>query len=207
MSEPVDVYLVRHGQTDLNRDKRFRGLTDVPLNDQGRREASGAAALLADSGVSVIHSSPVPRALETSSIIAGSIGARVEEDEGFTDVDYGRWQGLTVPEVTGKFGQDMVESWQRDPGGFVFPDGDAMSSVRERLAPALERIATGGHKGVAVVSHLAIIKICLVAALGLGFETFWRVSLDNGSVSRFSYTPAGGFVLEWWNRVPGPQRP
>lgn len=202
MTEPVEIHIVRHGQTDLNRDKRFRGLSDAPLNAEGRREAAGAADILSGSGVSLIHSSPVPRALETSRIIAEHLGARVEPDEAFTDIDYGEWQGLTVDEVAERFGRETLESWRRDPYAFTFPGGDSMSEVRERVAPALECVAAGGESIVAVVSHLAVIKVCFVTALELGFGYFWKVELANGSVSRFSHTARGGFVLEVWNREP-----
>ncbi len=125
MTEPVEIHIVRHGQTDLNRDKRFRGLSDAPLNAEGRREAAGAAEILSGSGVSLIHSSPVPRALETSRIIAEHLGARVEPNEAFTDIDYGEWQGLTVDEVAERFGRETLESWRRDPYAFTFPGGDS----------------------------------------------------------------------------------
>jgi broad specificity phosphatase PhoE len=202
MNQPVKLYLVRHGQTELNRDRRFRGLTRAPLNDRGRLEARGAAAILKGSGVDVVRSSPVPRALETAAIIAESLGAHVETDEGFTDVDYGQWQGLTVEEVGERFGPEMLESWKKDPGSFVFPDGDSMRSVRDRLRPAIEGLAGGADDRVVVVSHLAVLKVCFVLTLELPFEYFWRIGLDNGSVSHFTYTPERGFVLEWWNRAP-----
>jgi broad specificity phosphatase PhoE len=202
MVQPVKLYLVRHGQTDLNRDRRFRGLSDTSLNEQGRKEAAGSAVLLAGSGVAAIHSSPVPRALETAGIIAGATAARVETNEGFTDIDYGRWQGLTVEEVAERFGQDAIESWKREPGAFIFPGGEAMAAVRDRLGPALEGVVTGGETSVAVVSHLAVLKICFLVLMELPFEYFWKLGVDNGSVSKFSYTPAGGFAMEWWNRAP-----
>jgi len=202
MEQPVELYLVRHGQTELNRDRRFRGLSDAPLNARGRLEAAGAAEILSDSGVEVLYSSPMPRAMETAEIIAGFLGAAVEADEGFTDIDYGEWQGLTVEEVALRFGPAVLESWKRDPGGFAFPGGEEMPSVTQRLGQALERVSGAGRGSVAVVSHLAVLKTCLVHALGLDFDIFWKLGLDNGSVSLFSHTREAGFVLESWNRAP-----
>ena len=202
MTEPVRLHLVRHGQTDLNRDKRFRGLSGAPLNGRGRREAAGAGATLSGSRVTLIRSSPVPRALETAGIIGDSIGARIVSDDGFTDIDYGKWQGLTVEEVAERFGPSAIESWRRDPGSFVFPDGDSMRDVRERLGEAVRRAVSGGEESVAVVSHLAVIKICFLVTMELPFEYFWKTDIENGSVSRFAYTPERGFLLEWWNREP-----
>ena len=203
MTEPTKLFLIRHGQTDLNRDRRFRGLSDAPLNEAGKYEAAGAAKLLAAAGISNIYTSPIRRAAETATAIAVTTGARVETDDDFIDIDYGAWQGLTVEEVRERFGPEGLESWRRDPGAFSFPDGDSMESVRARLQPALLRVATAGDEGaVAVVSHLAVLKVCFVTLMDLDFRYFWKVGLDNGSASLFTCKPDGGFVLERWNEPP-----
>lgn len=202
MSKTVSIYLVRHGQTDLNRDGRFRGLTDAPLNETGRREASAAAAALAGAGLEAIYSSPMPRALQTARIIAGAVGAGVVTDGSFSDIDYGDWQGLTVEEVALKFGPGALEAWKRDPGSFQFPNGDSMMSVRERLVPALRSLASGGCRSVAVVSHLAVLKVFLLVALDIPFGNFWKLGLENGSVGLLTHSTESGFVLQGWNRAP-----
>jgi broad specificity phosphatase PhoE len=201
MGERRRLFLLRHGQSDLNREGRFRGLTDSPLNEVGREEAAGAAAILDGCGVSVVYTSPIRRALQTAEIVAGSVHAAVEQEEGFTDVDYGKWQGLTVQEVEQRFGRSMLESWKRDPEGFTFPDGDSIRSVQSRLVPAIGRAAAGGES-VAVVSHLAVLKLCFLIIMELPIDYFWKIELYNGSVSMFSHGPDDDFRLELWNRAP-----
>jgi phosphoserine phosphatase len=202
MGERGSLFLVRHGQSDLNREGRFRGLTDAPLNEIGQKEAACAGAVLDGAGVSLIYTSPVPRALQTAQIIEGSIHAPVREEEGFTDVDYGEWQGLTVQEVRQRFGRAMMESWIRDPEGFTFPGGDSMRSVESRLSPALMRAASNPDENVAVVSHLAILKLCFLIIMELPVDYFWKIDVYNGSVSMFSKGPDDVLRLEWWNRAP-----
>lgn len=203
MPEPSKLYLIRHGQTDLNRDRRFRGLSDAPLNDEGKYEAAGAAKLLVDAGLSKIYTSPVPRAAQTATAIAVTTGARLEADQDFIDIDYGDWQGMTVDEVRERFGPDDLESWRRDPGCFTFPGGDSIQSVMDRLGPALLRVATeAGEGSVAVVTHLAVLKLCFVVLMDLDAKYFWKIGLDNGSAGLFTYSPDRGFVLERWNQPP-----
>lgn len=200
MSDPVRLYLVRHGQTDLNRDKRFRGMTDALLNEEGREEVSGAARILEPEGLRVIHTSPLPRTMETSRIISEVTGCRVEPDDRFIDVDYGGWQGLTVQEAEQEFGAGLMDKWVLEPGSFSFPGGDSMEEVRERVDSGLRAVVDTGNPGpVAVVSHLAVLKVCFLSLMGLGFEKFWKIVIDNGSVSRFEYTSDNGFIMEWWN--------
>lgn len=204
MASTSRLYLVRHGQTDLNRDARFRGLSDVALNEQGKREAAGAGRLLEGSRVEHVYTSPVRRAAETAAAIAAATGGKVEPDDDFTDIDYGRWQGLTVAEVRARFGEAQLEAWRKDPASFTFPEGDGIASVRGRLEPALLRVVAAAEDGaeVAVVSHLAVLKICFVVLMGLDMGFFWKVGLDNGAVSAFEYSEATGFTLERWNRPP-----
>jgi broad specificity phosphatase PhoE len=200
MVEPSRLYLVRHGETDLNRDRRFRGMSDVHLNERGRLEAQGAAGILSGSGVSTIHTSPVPRAVETAEIIADEIHAGVVINDGLIDIDYGEWQGLTVEEVQEKFGGGMLETWMRDPGGFTFPGGASMRDVCSRLQPTLLGIVRENPGGtVAAVSHLAVLKVCFIVMMGVESGWFWKLGLDNGSVSLFSYEEESGFMLHSWN--------
>jgi broad specificity phosphatase PhoE len=193
---------VRHGETDLNRDRRFRGMSDAPLNEQGRLESRGAARLLSGLGVSAVHTSPVRRAVETAEIIAGELGANVVINEGFIDIDYGEWQGLTVEEVQEKFG-GTLDAWLSDPGGFTFPGGESMLDVRSRLEPALLGIVRDNPGGpVAAVSHLAVLKVCFILMMGVEFGWFWKLGLDNGSVGLFSHDEENGFTLRSWNCLP-----
>jgi len=203
MHEPSKLHLIRHGQTDLNRDRRFRGLSDAPLNDEGKYEAAGAAKLLVDAGLSKIYTSPVPRAAQTATAIAVTTGARLEADDAFIDIDYGDWQGLTVDEVRERFGPEKLKAWRRDPGAFTFPGGDSIQSVMDRLKPALLRVATeAGEGSVAVVTHMAVLKLCFVVLMDVEATYFWKVGLDNGSAGLFTYSPESGFVLERWNQPP-----
>lgn len=203
MANPTKLYLVRHGQTDLNRENRFRGYSNTPINRQGRAEALGAAALLSEAGLSRIHTSPMPRSRETAEVIGRATASDVVIDEGLTDVNYGRWQGLTVDEVNERFGDNVIEDWLAETGTFRFPDGDTLEEVRERLTPALLGIVRGSRGGaVAAVTHLAILKICFLIFMNLEFDSFWKLDLDNGSVSLFTHDEESGFALRFWNRAP-----
>lgn len=178
-------------------------MSDVPLNASGRAEATGAASILEGASIDAIHTSPVPRSRQTADIISSVVGSPVVPDEGLTDIDYGRWQGLSVEEVTERFGGDAIESWKRDPGSFTFPGGESMGGVRERMEPALLGLV-GGYPGgaVAAVTHMAVLKVCFLVTMGLSFDWFWRIVIDNGAVSQFTFTEEAGFVLHWWNRLP-----
>ncbi len=202
MGEITRVYIVRHGETDLNKEKRFRGLTDISLNEKGRLEARNAASLISNDPAA-IHTSPLKRAVETAKIIGGIKNCEVFIDRSFTDINYGDWQGLTVMEVEERFGKDSITKWLEDPGRFRFPAGESMEEVRERLRPGFEKLVSMySGKSVVVVTHMAVIKVSFLVLLGLDFRWFWKIDIDNGSVSLFSHHGDAGFVLNWWNRLP-----
>ncbi len=202
MSQNTLVYIVRHGETDLNKDRRFRGLTDIPLNEKGKLEAKNAASLIADE-LTAIHTSPLQRAFQTAKIIGEIKRCDVIEDNFFIDINYGEWQGLTVEEVEERFGRESITRWLSDPGIFRFPGGESMVEVRDRLKPGFENLIDRYKgKSVAVVTHMAVIKVCFLVLLELDFRWFWKIDIDNGSVSLFSHRGQFGFVLNWWNRLP-----
>lgn len=202
MSESVKIYLVRHGETDLNKDRRFRGHSDVPLNEDGVLQAAGAARILKLAGISNVYASPIRRAVETATAIAVVTGARMETEDDFVDIDYGEWQGLTVEEARERDGA-AVEAWKSDPGSFAFPGGDSISGVRQRLGPAFERLLAREHEGpIAVVSHLAVLKLCFAVLMDVSTDYFWKVGLENGAVSLFTHRPGDGYRLESWNEPP-----
>ena len=202
MAEPSKIYLVRHGETDLNKDKRFRGHSDVPLNEDGVLQAAGAARMLKLAEITNIYTSPIIRSVQTATAIAVVTGARMETDDDFVDIDYGEWQGMTVAEAK-RSDPGQVEAWRSDPGSFTFPGGDSIADVTARLGPAFARLTGREHEGpIAVVSHLAVLKLCFTVLMDVSADYFWRVGLDNGAVSLFTHRPGSGYTLESWNQPP-----
>lgn len=138
--------LVRHGETDWNRELRVQGSTDVPLNEVGVAQACAAGAGLGDSGYSAVYSSPQSRALETARIIAAVAGLRepVVYDD-LRERSFGEAEGMTGAEIARSF-----------PRGI--PGQETRAAVVGRALPVLEDIA-GRHRGAAVlvVTHGAVI--------------------------------------------------
>src|SRR5262245_713293 len=98
------LVLVRHGQTDWNREERFQGQLDIPLNDAGRAQAETLKQHLGGICFDAAYSSPLRRAYETAEIIAGDL--RVFTDARLTEIHHGSWQGKTR--------QDIADRWPED---------------------------------------------------------------------------------------------
>ena len=89
------LFLARHGETDWNREGRFQGHADPPLNGTGRAQAAQLAAGLADVELSAVYSSPLRRALETARVVAAAHELEAVALDALREVDVGSWQGLT----------------------------------------------------------------------------------------------------------------
>ena len=177
------LYLIRHGRTELNKERVFRGMLDVPLDSVGEAEAAAAAKALRKAGIARIFVSPLSRAQRTAELLAASVGAPVETCDALRDIDYGKWSGRP-DEAIRQEDPKQYERWLTEPGRMRFPGGESLGDVRARVQPVLERIAGGAEPVVAVVSHRVTLKVLLCEALDLTDPYFRRLQLDTASWSR-----------------------
>ena len=136
------ILLARHGETDWNRDGRWQGWADPPLNDTGRAQARELAEQLRETPFDAVYSSDLRRAFETAQIVAAPHGVPVVADPGLREIDVGSWSGLTRAELAERF-----------PDGSR-PDGETREQHQARVLAAVERLARD-HPGerILIVTH------------------------------------------------------
>jgi probable phosphoglycerate mutase len=168
----TSLYLVRHGETDWNAQRRIQGSTDIPLNATGRAQAATTGALLARRDWDGIFSSPLSRAFETASIIAREVGLDTPEPiAALVERNYGDAEGL---------GWEQVES--RFPGDTPVPGRETHAEVAARVVPALVDLATSRPgESLIVVSHGGVIR----SVLGAVDPGVTHGSITNGSIHSF----------------------
>ena len=177
--------LVRHGQTEWNREERFRGRADLLLNETGLRQALAAGLHMKGWPIAAIYSSPLKRALETAKIIANQLGLPVKPLHGLIDIDFGDWQGLSTKEAAEQ-DSELYKTWLEFPHQVRFPGGESLADVRQRVLAAVDGIAAehGGHT-VILVSHMVVCRVLLCAMLGLDESNFWQVEQDVCAINAF----------------------
>lgn len=166
--------LVRHGETDWNRERRIQGSTDIPLNDTGREQARATGALLASRRWTALVASPLSRASETARIIGEHVAlVEPELDPRLAERDYGQAEGLTGAEIDVKF-----------PDGAEVPGRETREAVAVRAVAALHDLAAR-HPGeaVIVVAHGGVIRSVL-ESVEPGRH---RGMITNGSVHSFRH--------------------
>ena len=178
-----EILLIRHGETEWNREEVFRGRADVPLSARGREQARLLGEALKGSGVRAVYSSPLSRARQTADPVAEAIGIEVQIEERLVDMSFGRWESRPRAEVE-KEDPALYSAWLTEPQEFRAPDGESLANVIARAWPAMGQI-TARHRGgrAAIVTHRVVCKVLLCAALGAGEAAFWRVRVDTASIS------------------------
>ena len=180
---PTRLLLLRHGQTELSRERRYSGRGNPELTDAGRRQAADAARYLGErGGISAVVSSPLQRAYDTAAAAADALGLPVTVDDDLIETDFGEWEGLTFAEAAERH-PDLHGRWLRDTT-LRPPGGESFDDVTERVRRARDRIvAEHGNGTVLVVSHVTPIKTMLRIALGAGASILHRLHLDLASLS------------------------
>ena len=145
------ILLARHGETDWNRDNRFQGHADPPLNETGRAQAAELAAALAEEPLAAVYSSPLQRAFETAEIVASPHGLQPVPVEALSEVDVGSWEGLTRAEIEERFPAQFARWLAYEQG---WDDGETYDEMGARVLAALLELAAA-HEGdeILVVSH------------------------------------------------------
>lgn len=183
-------YLVRHGNTAWNREIRFRGQIDVPLDELGLAQARATAKALADAGLVAVFASPLKRAFNTAELIAHEAGLTARPLPDLLDVNYGAWQGKTPAEVQETY-PELFARYQIAPHLVHFPEGESLNIARDRyLRAVLNTAEMYPDRAVCLAAHQAVNKVLMAAVLGLGNEAFWRITQDTCCINVFRYDPA-----------------
>lgn len=173
------LVLVRHGQTEYNREGRLQGQVDIPLNETGIRQAESLAAAVTADPPDVIVASPLGRALETARIISRGTGLEITTDEAFLERGFGRWEGLRGEEIHRRWPAEHAD-WRahRPVLGLGVEDRPV---VGERVAAACRELVAAHEGGtVMVVAHGAAITLGITTLLGLDANGFRGLSgLEN----------------------------
>lgn len=183
----IKIIFVRHGETEWNKNKKFRGQIDVKLNSRGIEQAKAVAKVLLNSKIDAIYSSPLSRATKTAKIIANDHSKDVKVVNGFIDINFGKWQGLSKNEVIEKYNK-IYNDWCKNPHKVKFIDGECLDDVKKRAISALN-ILLQKHidETIVIVSHRVVLKVLICALLGLDNSHFWRIKQDICAVTTFEY--------------------
>ncbi len=183
------LYLVRHGCTQSNRDRRYMGRSEEGLSSEGRWQARQLARRLAGNELAAIYSSPLRRTKETAQIVAQPHRLDVGVVAEFNELDLSRWVGLTAAEIEARE-PEAWDTWCTDPASLTLPGIEPFDRLRQRIRRGLEDL-TKRHAGatIAVATHDGIIRIAVLEALGMSLRHYRAIAVSNTGITVLDFTP------------------
>jgi len=140
----AEIILIKHGQTDWDRQNRVRGSLDIPLNEEGKKDAQRVSDGLLEVKIGAVYSGPAACCFSTASEIALKRNIKVKKVKALGDLDQGAWQGLVLDEVKKRY-RKQYNAWKTAPASVRPPNGESVREGYGRAISALRKII-GKHK-------------------------------------------------------------
>ena len=188
---PTKVILIRHGQTDWNRERRYQGSADIPLNDSGREAARKLKWWVSGRKIDRVFTSDRKRASEFARIAFE--GFSIEEDQSFREMGFGVFEGLVYEEAMRKF-SGQYSSWIADPVNTAIPGAEAFFDFRRRVLGSFDRIIQENDGStIAIVTHAGPIRVILNRIMKK--KSIWDLKTDSGSIHIIEFNKQGAEVV------------
>ena len=183
------LLLVRHGETDWNRQGRFQGQIDIPLNATGQAQAEAAGQALAAVPIDRAYTSSMARPRQTAeAILRCHPGVPLTSTRGLVEIGHGLWEGRLESEIAEGW-PELLAAWKVAPETVQMPEGETIQQVWDRSMETWQRIASAlqDTETALVVAHDAVNKTILCALLGLSPANIWAIKQGNGGITVIDY--------------------
>jgi len=179
------IILVRHGETDWNKQGRFQGQIDIPLNKNGKAQAQAASIFLKNISLQKAFSSSLSRPRETAQIILKEHpGIEISLKDNLKEIGHGKWEGKLESEIEADW-PDLLKTWKIFPDKVQMPDGETIKEVSTRSITGWKEICKTlkNDETALVVAHDAVNKTILCHLLGLTPSEIWMIKQGNGGIT------------------------
>ncbi len=190
-SKPHDsmhIWLIRHGETEWSKSGQHTGSTDIPLTDEGRKQASALAPVLAAQSFDLVLTSPMSRARETCKL--AGLGDQAEVEPSLHEWDYGIYEGRKTVDI-----RQEIPDWSvwTSP----MPQGEIAADIGRRAQSVIDRLTGSGKTHIAIFSHAHFLRV-LAAQWVTGTATFGaHLVLDTASMSVLGFERDTRAIIKW----------
>ncbi|SNS76754.1 alpha-ribazole phosphatase [Anaerovirgula multivorans] len=177
------LYLVRHGETNENRNSRFCGWIDVPLNDTGMAQAQKLEEAFENITIDVMYTSSLKRAKETAAFIKGNLQCPMHHIENLRELHFGRAEGLTIDEIK-KCHPEVYEGLEKEYTKAKFPDGESLEDMHLRVTSTVDEILQQHiGKSILIVAHSGVIRSTVAHLITGNMKYHWNFKIDHCSIT------------------------
>lgn len=196
----VELYIVRHGETDTNYEGRINGMsTDKPLNANGIKQVEELEKHIDINKFDEVYSSPMKRAMQTAEILNQGVH-EIKQDKRLCEADYGSWDGVKESELRDKYPDAFDENHYLLPNYTKYAtDCEEYSDVYKRVEEFMDDMAKKGDKKIMVVCHGFISRSFMKVVTGAD-NISGIIQPDNAGVSKFVISNSGVKYLYYYGR-------
>ena len=177
------LYLVRHGQSEWNYQKKVQGQQDTILTEQGRIQAKKLGHRLKKENIDAIYSSDLKRAYETANIIGKEINLEVTPVESFREIAFGHWEGKNI-DYLNKSNEKEHLIWLKEPHKFKMEGAETLHEIQKRAMMGVNLILDKNPgKNILIVSHGTTLKTIILGLLDMEIKYYNKLTLGNVSLT------------------------
>ncbi len=193
----TELIVIRHGETDWNRQQRFQGQIDVALNATGQAQAQRLAARLAAEPPDVLISSDLARALQTAAPLGRAWALQAAPTPGLREQSFGMLEGLDVPTIKAQHA-GLWRDWLAHQADFALPGGESLRQFHDRVLNSVREMAhTHAGRRVAVVTHGGVLDMLWRSAKKLPLDGLRECAIPNAGINRLRWQD-GSLHIELW---------
>lgn len=195
----MNIYLIRHGETEQNKRKNFYGKLDVGLNEKGKEQSYKVGELLKDVKFNKIYISDRKRTRETSERILERNRFYEKEkniiykDEKINELDFGIFEGKSYEEIGSLYPKEQ-EKWEKDWKNFVPPKGESAVVFYNRVENFMKHIQKEEDGNYLIVTHGGVIRMIYSYILQNNMDFYWNFASRNGDITLIKYEYENLFI-------------
>jgi probable phosphoglycerate mutase len=179
------IFLIRHGETNWNKEGRFQGQIDIPLNNNGKDQARKTFEYLGNITFNKAFSSSMHRPYETAQIILQNYkNMKIEKLDSLVEISHGLWEGKLEVEIREQW-PSLLKNWHDKPEEVIMPEGESIQDVSERSIEGFNKICFSqkDNDQTLLVAHDAVNKTLICNILGLNYSNIWMIKQGNGGIT------------------------
>ena len=179
------IFLIRHGETNWNKEGRFQGQIDIPLNENGKNQARKTFEYLRNISFNKAFSSSMHRPYETAQIILqNKKDLKIEKIDSLVEISHGLWEGKLEAEIREEW-PALLKNWHDKPEEVIMPEGESIKDVSERSVEAFDKICLSQKDNdlSLLVAHDAVNKTLICNILGINYSNIWMIKQGNGGIT------------------------
>lgn len=195
----MNIYLIRHGETEYNKRKNFYGKLDVGLNEKGEKQSYKVGELLKDVKFNKIYISDRKRTRETAERILERNRFYEKEkniiykDEKINELDFGIFEGKSYEEIGSLYPKEQ-EKWEKDWKNFAPPKGESAVVFYNRVENFMKHIQKEEDGNYLIVTHGGVIRMIYSYILQNNMDFYWNFASRNGDITLIKYEYGNLFI-------------